>query len=195
MTDHDPLRELWATDTGDKFTMSISNLTARSNRFQSRIVRRNLTEYLAAALVVGVFGWLAYIVPVWSIRIGAVLIIAAALYVGWKLRQIGSASAAPNLASAQTLANHHRDELIRQRDALKSVWRWYLLPFVPGMLVFILGTSFETGADVPLWVELATSAVSLGFVGAIFYGVHALNAHAANKLEAEIEALESVMES
>lgn len=194
MTDHDPLRDLWAADKGDKFTMSISDLTARSNRFQSRIERRNLTEYIAAALVVGVFGWLAYIVPVWSIRIGSILIIAAALYVSWKLRQIGSASATPNVASAQTLANHHRDELVRQRDALKSVWRWYLLPFVPGILVFMLGTTLETGSNLPIWIELASSAFSLSLMGGLFYGIYALNAHAAKKLDREIDALDSVME-
>ena len=59
MTDHDPLRDLWAADKGDKFTMSISDLTARSNRFQSRIDRRNHTEYIDAAMVVGMYGWLA----------------------------------------------------------------------------------------------------------------------------------------
>ena len=194
MTNHDPLRDLWAADKGDKFTMSISDLTARSNRFQSRIERRNLTEYLAAALVVGIFGWLAYIVPVWSIRIGSILIIAAALYVSWKLRQIGSASATPNVASAQTLANHHRDELVRQRDALKSVWRWYLLPFVPGMLVFMLGATQETGSKLQIWIEVATSAFSLSLMGGLFNGIYALNAHAAKKLDREIDALDSVME-
>ena len=194
MTDHDPRRDLRAADKGDKFTMSISDLTARSNRFQSRIERRNLTEYIAAALVVGVFGWLAYIVPVWSIRIGSILIIVAALYVSWKLRQIGSASATPNVASAQTLASHHRDELVRQRDALKSVWRWYLLPFAPGMLVFMLGTTLETGSNLPIWIELATSAFSLSLMGGLFYGIYALNAHAAKKLDREIDALDSVME-
>lgn len=193
MTDHDPLRDLWTSDQGEKFTMSISELTAKSNHFHARIKWRNITEYIAAALVIGVFGWIAFLVPVWSIKIGAVLIIAAALYISWRLHQIGGASNPKGLSSGKSLADHHRDALVRQRDALRSVWRWYLLPFAPGMLIFILGTTFETGSGVPLSALLATSTVSLGFVSAIFFGVHALNANAAKKLDAEITALDSAM--
>jgi hypothetical protein len=176
--------------------MSISDLTARSHRFQSRIKRRNLTEYLAAIIVIVAFGWIAMAAPVWPIRIGAILIISAAVYISWKLHQIGSAEAAPHAPSAETLANHHRDELVRQRDALKSVWRWYLLPFVPGMTVFSIGTALESAAasGAPVWVTLAMSSVSLGIMAAVFYAIYALNAHAANKLDAEIDALEAAME-
>ncbi|MFN3212204.1 MAG: hypothetical protein ACE37M_03795 [Henriciella sp.] len=197
MTDHDPLRDLWASDQGDKFTMSISDLTARSDHFQSRIKRRNLIEYLAAIIVIAAFGWIAAAAPVWSVRIGAILIMAAAVYISWKLHQIGSADTPPHATSAQTLANHHRDELVRQRDALKSVWRWYLLPFVPGMIVFSIGTALESAAasGAPVWLSLAISSVSLGIIAAVFYGIYALNAHAAKKLDAEIDALEAVMET
>lgn len=190
MTEHDPLRDLWASDQGKKYTMSIAELSARTNHFQSRIKRRNLIEYLAAALVVGIFGWMAVIVPVLSLRIGAVMIALAAIYVSWQLNRV--ASAADDEAPTDTLANVHRRALVRQRDALKSVWRWYLLPFVPGLLVFILGTSIETGASLPIWAVISSSAVSLSFVGAVLAGVWVLNAYAARKLDKEIEALDGV---
>lgn len=122
MTDHDPLHDLWATDQGEKFTMSIAELTERSNQFRSTIHRRNLIEYIAAALVIGVFAWIAYLVPVWSIKIGAGMIALAAIYISWQLRRVASASAIESPGA--TLAQTHRRELVRQRDALKSVWRW-----------------------------------------------------------------------
>ena len=193
MTDHDPLRDLWTSDQGEKFTMSVSELTAKSNQFHARIRWRNITEYIAAALVIGVFGWIAFLVPVWSIKIGAILIIAAAFYISWKLHQIGGAFNPTDISSGQSLADHHREALVRQRDALQSVWRWYLLPFAPGMLVFTLGTTFETGSGIPPSARLSTSAVSLGFISAIFFGVHALNARAAKKLDEEIGALDATM--
>lgn len=193
MTDHDPLRDLWATDQGEKFTMSIAELTARSDRFQSRIKRRNLTEYLATALVIGIFGWVAFIVPVWSVRIGAGLIILAALYVAWQLNKVASISdgGTPEL----DLASGHRRELVRQRDALRSVWRWYLLPFVPGAVVFVLGTNLEAGANLSIWAALGMSVESLGFMGVVFVGIWALNARAARELDDEIEVLDSVSTS
>lgn len=190
MTDQDPLLDLWATDQGEKFTMSIAELTARSDQFRSRINRRNLIEYLAAALVAGTFGWIAYLIPVWSIKIGAGLIILAAIYISWQLNRLASVSKEDT--RSDTLANTHRRDLVRQRDALRSVWRWYLLPFVPGMIVFTLGTTLETATDVPIWVTLATSATSLGFVLLVFLAVWALNVHAAKKLDKEIDVLDSV---
>ena len=190
MTDQDPLRDLWATDQGDKFTMSIADLTARSDRFRSKIKRRNITEYLAAILVIGIFGWLAYSIPVLSVRIGAGLIILAAIYISWQLNKVASVDTGD--APMDNLASTHRRELVRQRDALRSVWRWYLMPFVPGILVFTLGTTIEAGASVPVWAVIVTSVVSLGFTGAIFFGVWALNAYAARKLDEQIRELDSV---
>lgn len=190
MTDKDPLRDLWATDKGDKFTMSIAELTARSDRFRSKIKRRNITEYVAAALVICIFGWMAYTIPVLSVRIGAGLIVLAALYISWKLNKIASVNA--DDAPVENVANMHRRELVRQRDALRSVWRWYLMPFVPGIVVFTLGTSIGTGASLPAWAVVLSSAVSLSFVGAVFFGVWALNAYAARKLDEQIKALDSV---
>jgi len=190
MTDHDPLCDLWATDQGENLTMSIAELAARSNQFRSRIKRRNFTEYLAAALIICIFGWLAFIVPVWSVQIGAGLIIAAALYVSWQLNKRASVSS--NTMLATDLVNFHRDELVRQRDALRSVWRWYLLPFVPGALVFTLGTTIEANADLSIWGALAVSAVQLGFGGAIFLGIWTLNIYAARRLDEKIKALDSV---
>ena len=190
MTDQDPLRDLWATDQGDKFTMSIADLTARSDRFRSKIKRRNITEYLAAILVIGIFGWLAYSIPVLSVRIGAGLIILAAIYISWQLNKVASVDTGD--APMDNLASTHRRELVRQRDALRSVWRWCLMPFVPGILVFTLGTTIEAGASVPVWAVIVTSVVSLGFTGAIFFGVWALNAYAARKLDEQIRELDSV---
>ena len=190
MTEHDPLHDLWASDQGEKFTMSITDLSARSDHFQARIKRRNVIEYLAAALVVGIFGWMAVIVPVLSIKIGALMIALAAIYVSWQLNRVASVS--DEDAPADTLVHTHRRALVRQRDALQSVWRWYLLPFVPGMLVFVIGTSIETGESLPRWAAVTSSLVSLGFVTAVFVGVWVMNAHAARKLDQEISALEDV---
>ena len=193
MTHHDPLRDLWASDQGEKYTMSIADLTARSDRFRSRVQRRNYVEYLAAALVIAVFGWLAFIVPIWSMRAGAVLIIIAAIYISWQLHK--TASVSHEHTPADRLASVYRRELKRQREALNSVWRWYLLPFVPGVVVFVLGTHIEAGISLPAWAIVISSAISLGFVGLIFLGIWALNAYAVRKLDKEIEVLDEATQN
>jgi hypothetical protein len=40
----------------------------------------------------------------------------------------------------------HRRELVRQRDLLRSVWRWYIGPIVPGLVVFYAGIKPQRGA-------------------------------------------------
>lgn len=190
MTQHDPLRDLWATDEGDKFTMSIAELNARADQFRARVKRRNLTEHLAAVLVIFMFGAIAFLVPVLSLRLGAGLIILATLYVSWRLHAVASSSSGPALGD--NLSSVHRRELVRQRDALKSVWRWYLLPFVPGVLVLIVGTAIEGGASQPLWAVMQSCAISLGFVAAVFGGVWAINAFAAKRLDDDVRALDAM---
>ena len=192
MTDRDPLHALWASDQGEKFTMSIAELTARSETFRTRILWRNLIEYCAALLVIGIFGWMIYVIPVWSVKIGAGLIIAAALYISWRLNKIASTLEEENGMSAEHLIHYHQRALIRQRDALRSVWRWYLLPFVPGLVVFILGVTFAVPTEAPFWALALTALINLSFCAAIFGAVWALNVFAARKLDIEIQALESL---
>jgi len=191
MTKRDPLLDLWRSNTEEKFTMSIAELTTRAHSFQGRIKRRNLTEYLAAVLVIGIFGWMTFLIPVPVIKLGAVLIVAATIYVCWLLNRRGSGGGADAVSGAENLMQFHRQELIRQRDALRSVWRWYLLPFVPGLIVFIVGTNLSTLTDLGFWSRLAASGMNLTFVGGIFGGVWAINHFAANKLDRDIQALEN----
>jgi len=39
----------------------------------------------------------------------------------------------------QSCIDFHRSELMRQHDLLATVWSWYLLPFTPGLVVFLIG--------------------------------------------------------
>ena len=70
MPDRDPLQTLWTQQTQETFSMSLADIHAHSRRFQSRIRTRNLTEYAAAALVVAVFGWMAFLIPDLVVKAG-----------------------------------------------------------------------------------------------------------------------------
>lgn len=191
MTEYDPLRELWVSGKEEKLIMSIEEIKARSTGFQSRIKWRNTSEYLAGVLVIALFGWSAYIEPFPLLRIGALMVVAGTLCVCWQLNKIAAASATPDDASAESLASHHRSQLVRQRDALRSVWKWYMLPLVPGLLVMSLGFSIRDSATMPIWSMVTRSLIQLGFTGAVFAGVWALNARGARKLDTEINALDT----
>ena len=192
MTDRDPLQQLWTQQKQENFTMSLAEIQSRATRFQSRIRRRNLTEYAAAALVIGVFGWMAALIPQPVVKAGAVLIILGALYVCWKLHTLGGAASVP-ADHAASLADFHRNELVRQRSALATVWRWYLAPFVPGMVVFVGGVAFMPELTMPLTERLSLFAASAVPIAAIFALIAWLNARAVKTLDAEIKALDRTM--
>ena len=78
-----------------------------------------------------------------------------------------------------------RSELVRQRDLLRSVWWWYLLPFVPGMLLILVGYSLE-GSE--LWDLLPSATV----VAVTFVGIGLLNQRVARKLQRRLDELDAL---
>jgi hypothetical protein len=124
------------------------------------------------------------------VQIGAGLIILGTLYVCWKLHQLGRAATREEMRHAQSWADFHRDELVRQRDALATVWQWYLAPFAPGMLVFLAGVAFTPENPAPLPARAAIFGVGALIMGAMFAAIHWLNLRAAATLTREIAALD-----
>jgi hypothetical protein len=195
MSDRDPLQKLWTQQTQEPFTMSLADIHVHAQRFQSRIRSRNLIEYAAAAFVIIAFSWMAVIMPEPIVRVGAGLIVLGALYVCWKLHQLGRAATRSELdAGAQSWAAFHRAELLRQREALRTVWSWYLAPFVPGMLVFLAGVSFTAANPAPLPARLGVFLAALAIMAGVFAAIAWLNALAVKRLDAEIAALDRARE-
>jgi hypothetical protein len=191
MPDHfDPIQAIWTSQKEEPFTMSLADIHARADKFQNTIRNRNLREWLAAAFVIAVFTYVAIVVDVWTVQVGAALIILASLYVSWQLHEVGRAAPKQDI-SAMDCAAFHRAELVRQRDALRTVWRWYLLPFAPGMVVFTLAVSMAPESGTPLAPRLITGLTSLTLISLLFWGIWALNAAAAKKLDEEIKLLDS----
>jgi hypothetical protein len=107
----------------------------------------------------------------------------------WKLNELGRAATKAEADQASSLADFHRAELVRQRSALNTVWRWYLGPFVPGLLVFLAGVAFAP-EEAPFAARFSIFATGLGFTGAVFAVVGWLNALAVKRLDREIAALD-----
>ncbi|MBP6690538.1 MAG: hypothetical protein KA153_11140, partial [Hyphomonadaceae bacterium] len=97
-------------------------------------------------------------------------------------------------AGAQSWATFHRAELTRQRDALRTVWSWYLAPFVPGMLVFLAGVSFTPENPAPFPARLGVFLAGLGIMAGVYAVIWWLNAIVAKRLDSEIAALDGARE-
>lgn len=170
----DDLRNLWQNQPHNPLRMTIEEIHMKAAQFQKKIALRNKREYAAAAIVVVAFTGYAIFLPGALIKAGSILTVVAALFVAYRLHQKGSSRPIPAAMALSSSVEFHRTELERQRDLLRSVWLWYLAPFVPGMVLFGLG--------------MGSLSWACG-LAAIFAGVWWLNARAARKLQAEIDAL------
>jgi hypothetical protein len=133
--DEQDVKNMWrSAPAADTAPLQEAELARRARHFQRRIARRNFLEYAAALLVCVGFGFYLWKFPDPLMRLGSVLTIAGILVVVWQLRQRASSRALPGAESALPSRDFHRAELVRQRDALRSVWLWYVAPLVPGML-------------------------------------------------------------
>ncbi len=195
MPDRDPLQTLWKEQQQEHFAMSLSDVRARADRFQDRVRMRNFIEYAVGGVVVLAFAWTAFAADGVIARAGAALIALATIYVCWRLHHLARAAAHDERSAAASWAQFHRSELVRQRDALRSVWRWYLGPLAPGLVLFWIGAGLAPSSEAPMLVRLATAALGLGVGAALFYAIGVANARAADSLQREIEAIDRALQS
>jgi hypothetical protein len=136
---------------------------------------------------VAIFGFFFWRFDGILLRTGSALVIAGTLYMMYQLYKRGSAKTVPAELASRTCLDFHRRELERQRGLLRDVWRWYLLPFVPGMVVFLVGLAIEHPP-----VRWAPVGVTAAFCAIVFFLVGKLNQWAARKLQQQIDGLDAL---
>lgn len=190
----DPMTDVWKSQPAAPLDISLDDMRRQTLKLESRISWRNAREYVAAGLVIAVFGYYASMFHAALVRAGCGLVIAGALFAAFRLHKMGAAGTIPAELAFRTCLEFRRQELERQRDLLLGVWRWYLLPFVPGMAVFLVGLFAFTMQQphAPEHVREIVAVLGLTAVGCalVFVGVAKLNHWAARKLQREIDALD-----
>jgi hypothetical protein len=185
------MKEVWQSQTAESVRMSAAELRQRSQKLSKKVFWRNVREYVAAAFVVAAFGDYIWKFHAPLIRLGSGLIIAGALYYVYQLHARGSARVMPPAMALDTCLEFHRKELERQRDLVRSVWSWAMLPMVPGMVAFLLGGAVAQGTASPGHAERAVVilGVRVAIVFAVWFAVWKLNQRAARKLQLKIDTL------
>lgn len=180
------IRTLWQGQPAEPLDTKREDIAHRAQGLQDSIRRRNVLEYAAALLVIAAFGAYIWLFPGLLTRLGAGLVIAGTVYVVVQLYRRGGVRALP-ADTAATCLEFHRQELVRQHELLRDVWRWYLGPFVPGLALFLAGRALEGPGG---WLAPVVAGLACVLVlGAIWW----LNARAAEALQHEIDALEALM--
>lgn len=194
----DDIRSLWQAMPVETVAISVDEMRATAKAFEKKIRRRNYIEYAASVLVVSIFGWYATLpiaaTPLWPIA--NLLIIAGVLVVVLNLHRKARAATPPASASAEALVAFQRAEFVRQRDALKTVWRWYILPIIPGLVLWFIAMGIGAAAAARDPVRVM---IGLGGAGAItvlvFAAIILLNLLGAAHLQRQIDALDRYTEN
>lgn len=183
-------KTLWKGQDMAPQTLTPDTLESRSRRLDNRIRNRNRFEYLAggiviiASLLLG--GWLLLGGPVGQpdlmVGVGFVALALGALVSMIQLRRKTGGTSLPD--GAQSSVNSYRAELVRQRDALRSVFSWYIAPFLPGFLL-IYGASLLDPSAI-LWAVLLPAAITVAFLVWVVWA----NRRAAACIDQEIVALD-----
>ncbi len=201
MTD-DPIEEsarsVWQSqpstqEPGDPAKMPMDDLKQKMTRLKKRLFWRNTREYIAAVFVVAAYAFYVWKFSPILMRVGSGLVIAGTLFAMVQLHRRGARKFAAAEQSMTACLDFYRSELERQRDALRTVWSWYLLPFMPGMSVFFLGTAMKSaGVPVDWGRALSSFGVTMGAVIVAFGLVILVNQRAAKKVQKQIDELDSL---
>lgn len=183
------LGEVWRGQKVEHTQMTIEQIREKARKFQRRIRFRNLREYAAYAVVVAFFGFFGGKYPP-LMRPGAWLLIAGMTYVAYQLHKRGAAKAVPEDATPKNWLEFHRQELERQRDLLRGIWRWYLGPMIPGMALVVVGGALANHGHAKHAWALASAYVAIVALG--FYFVGRLNQRAAQRLQRQIDELNAM---
>jgi len=93
-TMNDP-QNVWQNQSTEAFKMSAAELHLKAQKFEKRVSRRNLREYVAGAIVIPLLGFGIWLYPSILMRTGHVLLIAGTLFVLWALHTRGAARTVP----------------------------------------------------------------------------------------------------
>lgn len=142
--------------------MPIAYVRHRVNELDKAFRIRNALEQGACVLALV---WCAVVIAtssdVW-LQVGITLLLLGIVYslVQWRRRVAAHRPQASDAASAGIV--FYRRELERKRDIHRTLWRWYLLPMLPGAAVVLPWNFFGhpelKGTLIP-WFALATVVV------------------------------------
>jgi hypothetical protein len=186
-SDLDP-QTLWQNQAQEHVPMSLAEIHQKARTFQTRIRWRNGREYIASIVVILGFSPVLLHRDSWMMQLGAALVIAATVFVAWWMHRQASAKAVPEAGEA--LRDFHRQELIRQRDALRSVGLWCLAPFAPGMILVMAGRWFQShAANRPIALDHLGILLASGIAAVVFGAIWWLNQRGADRLQKQIDQL------
>ena len=188
----DPAKRAWQASVEIAGAPPLDEVRKGAKKFYRLVKWRNRIEYVACAVAIVVFGYYFFTLPHIAHKLGSLLVIAAAIFAPWQLHRRASA-VSPEKAGTMPIYVFLRGQLVRQRDALKTLFSWYILPFLPGLALMIAGNGLDPkieAAGPPIWVRWVALAAMVAFIAGIWW----VNQLVARRLQKRILEIDALME-
>ncbi|MBY8829596.1 hypothetical protein [Hephaestia mangrovi] len=185
----DPTQALWGGQPITPSRPTPEQLAHRARELDRRVRRRNALEYGAGALLIPIFGAVALMQHDWLLRAACAAILLGVIVVLRGVHVHGGAARKEDWAAP--VLDHHRAQLVRQRDALRSVWQWYLAPLVPGLALLFAAVWRMAYVHAGALAATARIVPAVLIAVIVFTGIHWLNRAAARRLTRAIDALDA----
>jgi hypothetical protein len=166
--------------------IDLDQIRRNAGKLHSRVRARNMRETVAGLIAIVLLTWFSIGESRVLDRLSFILMMGGMLYVIWYLWRHGQANVLPQDYGLTDAATFHRRELEHQRDLLRSAFRWYLGPFLPGWILSVISA---TQKSAPKAILLALT------FGAATWAVWWINRRAAAGLDRCIAALVQDRES
>ena len=157
--------------------LTLETVHDRARHFQRTIWWRNARESVVGFALLGVnantLANLSFDAP--ALWVPPALAFAGIAVVLYALHAKAGSRRVPE-GDARTVLRFHQDEIARQRDVLRRVPYWYLLPLAPTLVV----------GPIIQWNPIATPA-ALAIVALVFFGIARLNSAGARWLDRQLE--------
>jgi len=180
------LQALWQSQSSGKDVgsgIALTLIRELAQGFEYRVTRRNRREYAGAAVAVALFGLSVFTKSSVLLRIGSGMSIVGVIAAAYMLHRWGSARTLPSDLALTSAIEFHRAQLERQRDLLRHVWLYCVLPLTPGVLVMEIGNALAQPEHT--WRIIFWSVVMF----LLMLGVLALNWRAASRVQRQIDRL------
>jgi len=140
------LKSLWQSLPSQTSVYSHEQMQKRADKFETKHKRRDIIEYLAIAAIFGLVVFYLTQRSDWRALVASGLAIAGAITMVRNYNRIAKVKVMPSTKASETTLDYMRRELIRQRDAAASAWKWYILPVVPFLIFVLVFRWLEEGA-------------------------------------------------
>ena len=187
----DDLQTIWRQQPLENKTMPIDEIRMRAARFERRISRRNLREYIGAGVGLAVYLYFYRDFGEPLARAGYALLALGTLFIMWRLYSHGRAARLPEDLGFSASLDFHRRQLVQQRDLLRGIFWWYIAPIIPGLGVFF-ALAFERAWAHP--ERLVRSIPMLVIIIGALVWVWRINQTAAACLDRQIAELDRMQE-